>query len=639
MNEYHKLTHLKYRADIDGLRAVAVFAVVLFHAFPEAIKGGFVGVDIFFVISGFLISTILLQNLELEKFKFADFYSRRIRRIFPALIIVLIACWIAGWFTLLPDEFMQLGKHIMAGASFISNLMLWNESGYFDSSSDVKPLLHLWSLGIEEQFYIFWPLITWIAWKRKIHFLYIAIAVAIISFSLNVWGIKNDLIGVFYSPITRIWELLSGSIIAWVLFSQNLVSKKILDEHRNTLSVLGLTAIIASIILFNKEILFPGWWAIVPVFGACALIFSGPNSILNRLILSNKYLVAIGLISYPLYLWHWPLLVFAKIINVEVSIWMRIEILILSIALAIATYKFIEKPIRFGGKNKLKVMLLVVLMTLVGYAGYAAYIRDGIPINRVKIRSSNALLNQMLTFKFNPGPAYRVGSCMLTEKQGPESLKNCNNQEDPSKKSILIWGDSHGGHLYPGYMTRYSNEYNILQRTASGCPPALGYDTVDRLFCKEINEATIQYIEKIKPDRVVLAGNWSRYGLILNQLSETVKRLKKLGIKKIDLVGQVPRWENNLPKQILLYCKKNTPCQIPEYMSFGLIKDIEIDDKLRSFSLENGINYFSPYQILCNSEGCLIRTGNTGDSITAWDSEHLTYEGSNALVSKFKTKD
>jgi peptidoglycan/LPS O-acetylase OafA/YrhL len=210
------LSHPKYRPDIDGLRAFAVLAVVAFHAFPNWIRGGFIGVDVFFVISGYLISTIIFENLDKGTFSFTEFYARRIKRIFPALLLVLIACFTFGWFTLLADAYKQLGKHIAAGAGFISNFTLWDEAGYFDNSTETKPLLHLWSLGIEEQFYIVWPLLIWFAWKRKFNLLTITIVVAIASFILNIKGIQHDLVATFYSPQTRFWELLSGSLLAWV---------------------------------------------------------------------------------------------------------------------------------------------------------------------------------------------------------------------------------------------------------------------------------------------------------------------------------------------------------------------------------------------------------------------------------------
>jgi peptidoglycan/LPS O-acetylase OafA/YrhL len=216
------LTHPKYRADIDGLRAIAVLSVVCFHAFPNGIKVGFIGVDIFFVISGYLISIIIFENLERNSFSFAEFYSRRIKRIFPALLLVLIASYTFGWFALLADDYKQLGKHIASGASFVSNLVLWSESGYFDNAAEKKPLLHLWSLGIEEQFYIIWPLLLWVAWKRRFNLLLITVVVASISFTLNIWSVNSDSVATFYSPQTRFWELLIGSCLAYLtLFKQS----------------------------------------------------------------------------------------------------------------------------------------------------------------------------------------------------------------------------------------------------------------------------------------------------------------------------------------------------------------------------------------------------------------------------------
>jgi len=209
------LSHPKYRRDIDGLRAVAVLSVVAFHAFPDWMKGGFIGVDIFFVISGFLISTIIFENLDRGTFTFFEFYARRIKRIFPALLLVLIASFVFGWFALLADEYKQLGKHIAAGAGFVSNLVLWSEAGYFDNSAETKPLLHLWSLGIEEQFYIVWPFFLWFAWKKKFNLLTLTVILTLISFTLNLKGISENSVAIFYSPQTRFWELLSGSILAW----------------------------------------------------------------------------------------------------------------------------------------------------------------------------------------------------------------------------------------------------------------------------------------------------------------------------------------------------------------------------------------------------------------------------------------
>lgn len=273
------LTHPKYRPDIDGLRAIAVLSVVIYHAFPKLVRGGFIGVDIFFVISGFLISTIIMGSLERNSFSFIEFYSRRIKRIFPALLLVLITSFVFGWFALLADEYKQLGKHIAGGAGFVSNFLFWNESGYFDNAAETKPLLHLWSLGIEEQFYIIWPLLLWLVWKKRFNFLTMTIMVAVISFALNISKVHDDAVAAFYSPQTRLWELLVGSVLAYMtLHRQSLFPKlkhkldiwlsqivyaqapenkvKIL---RDAQSVLGAFLILTGWLVITKERHFPGW--------------------------------------------------------------------------------------------------------------------------------------------------------------------------------------------------------------------------------------------------------------------------------------------------------------------------------------------------------------------------------------------
>jgi len=311
---------MNYRSYIDGLRAIAVLSVLSFHAFPTWFRGGFTGVDIFFVISGFLISTIIFEGLEKGTFSFVDFYARRIRRIFPALLLVLICCFAFGWFTLLPDEYMLLGKHMAGGASFISNFLFWNEAGYFDKAAETKPLLHLWSLGIEEQFYIIWPLLLWGAYKLRLNLLTITIIVAITSFVFNLQQVKIDVVAAFYSPQTRFWELLCGSILAWLMLNKkstfaylenqlnHWLNKLIYrgpQQHAdatliNTLSFAGFLLIIFGVYRITKGALFPGTWALIPVFGAILILAAGTNAWFNRVVLANKALVWFGLISYPL---------------------------------------------------------------------------------------------------------------------------------------------------------------------------------------------------------------------------------------------------------------------------------------------------------------------------------------------------
>lgn len=424
------LTHPKYRPDIDGLRAVAVLSVVAFHAFPAWMKGGFIGVDVFFVISGFLISTIIFENLDRGTFSFADFYARRIKRIFPALLLVLIASFAFGWLVLIADEFKQLGKHIAAGAGFVSNLVLWSEAGYFDNSAETKPLLHLWSLGIEEQFYIFWPFVLWFAWKRKFNLLTLTIIVALISFSLNLKGIKQNSVATFYSPQTRFWELLSGSILAWLaIYKKNAIkpytlkidgwlAKVIYRESvevngrtlSNVIAFVGVLLLAYGFLRINKDLSFPGKWAVIPVLGGILIILAGPQAWVNRKILSNKIAVWFGLISFPLYLWHWPLLSFARIVESELpSRNIRIAAVVLSVVLAWVTYNFVERPLRFGKPSRVKVYVLVIVMAIVGSLGYYSYSK----VDLCKYRGFEDMLIQRKGFEHGLG-------CSLSWYQGKQ---------------------------------------------------------------------------------------------------------------------------------------------------------------------------------------------------------------------------
>lgn len=479
-------SHPKYRPDIDGMRAIAVLAVVAFHAFPSWIKGGFIGVDVFFVISGYLISTIIFEDLERGTFSFSEFYIRRIRRIFPALILVLFACITFGWFALLADEYKQLGKHIAAGAGFISNIVFWNEAGYFDNAADTKPLLHLWSLGIEEQFYIVWPLLLWLAWKLKFNLFTITIFVAITSFVLNIKGITQDLTATFYSPKTRFWELLTGSLLAWATLYKNEFFAKIANKIdgrlalivyaekqdangktlSNVLSFFGLLLIAYGFWRINKDLSYPGYWALIPVIGTVLLLTAGPIAFVNRKILSNKIVVWFGLISFPLYLWHWPLLSFARIVESEIpSTDIVLVAVLLSVVFAWLTYKLIERPIRFGKYGRAKVAVLIVLMTVIGYAGYNTYERDGLIFKL----SNNKIQTE------NPNPTNFLN----------KSIENCNAffpdwtkaNDNPCRfqkkhgNTIAIIGDSHAGQLYLGMSEMVNSSGGVADFSASCAAP------------------------------------------------------------------------------------------------------------------------------------------------------------------------
>ena len=446
-------SHPTYRPDIDGLRAIAVLTVVVYHAFPQWLRGGFIGVDVFFAISGFLISTIIFQNLERGTFSFIDFYTRRIRRIFPALLAVFVACLAFGWYVLLPHEFKQLGKHIAGGAAFISNFLLWQESGYFDNLSDTKPLLHLWSLGIEEQFYIVWPLLLWAAYKLKLNALLLILTIGALSFSLNVYQVRADEIATFYSPQTRIWELLIGAGLAYLLLYppqhlqqalrrvQAVVSPKALA---NLCASAGLFAIVVGLLLIMRGRHFPGVWPLLPGGGAALLILAGPQAWINRKILANPLLVWVGLISYPLYLWHWPLLSFARILEAETPpLLARGFAIALSIALAWLTYRVVEKPFRFGEHGRLKAGVLVALMVAIGLAGYYTYTHEGLKFRGPQIIAGPEAGND------GGYPVKALEECGLSEEDRPKFA--CLKDSRPGVKYALL-GDSKAEAILSGFM-------------------------------------------------------------------------------------------------------------------------------------------------------------------------------------------
>ena len=456
----------QYRSDIDGLRAFAVLSVVLFHAFPELITGGFIGVDVFFVISGFLISTIIFEKLEQGNFRFLDFYARRVRRIFPALILVLVTAFILGWCILFVSEYKQLGKHIAGGAGFVANLILWSESGYFDNLADTKPLLHLWSLGIEEQFYIIWPPILWAAWPLRMRVLPVILIIGLASFALNLYGIAIDPVASFYSPLTRFWELLIGALLAYVTVFQTRYPSLVINSvaQANAVSWMGCALFLAGLVLINKDSSFPGAWALLPTLGAALMIKAGPHAWFNKVVLGNSVLVWFGLISYPLYLWHWPLLSFSRILSSSVpELEVRIGVVVLSIALSWLTYQFIEKPIRFGngirilGKwffsKKAITIALVVGLFLIGLAGYIANYKNG---------SHSRLVNKI---NIDPESGYDgvagvdlIEDCGLANSPSIDKswFGTCLRDSRPPVKYALV-GDSHAASLFRG-LVRTSNE-------------------------------------------------------------------------------------------------------------------------------------------------------------------------------------
>ncbi|HUR21213.1 MAG TPA: acyltransferase family protein [Vicinamibacterales bacterium] len=347
-----------YRPEIDGLRAVAVIAVVLFHAFEGIAPGGFVGVDVFFVISGFLISGIILRTVEQGTFTLSDFYARRIRRILPALLLVLVGCLLAGSIFWLADEWEALGRHVFAGALFHANIAVAREGGggYFVALGGRNPLLHLWSLGVEEQFYFVWPLLfaALVRWTRRP--LIGVLAILALSFLLNLAWVFNEPTKAYFLPFPRLWELLVGATLVFV-------NRPLRRAEAEVAGTLGIGLIVAACVLFDWAVTFPGWRALAPTVGAALVILAGQRAWVGRTVLSASPVVWLGLISYPLYLWHWPLLIFGKAIWLNARFWPgRLWLVAASVVLAYLTYRVVESRVRSTRGPAVPIALLVALV-------------------------------------------------------------------------------------------------------------------------------------------------------------------------------------------------------------------------------------------------------------------------------------
>jgi len=647
IKKHIQLTHPKYRPDIDGLRAIAVISVVGFHAF--GVRGGFTGVDIFFVISGFLISTIIFENLEKKTFSFNEFYQRRIRRIFPSLLLVLITCLVFGWLVLFPDEYGQLGKHVASGAGFVSNLILWSESGYFDVVSEKKPLLHLWSLGIEEQFYFLWPIFGWLLWKFRTHFLWMALVIAGISFGLNVWLVGADSIATFYSPLTRFWELLAGGCLAHIsLFNKELLTP--VKRNANFFSAIGLTLIIISISFLRKDIAFPGWWAVLPVLGATLLIISGPESWVARKVLSARVLVWFGLISFPLYLWHWPLLTFVRILSDHSRVLINTSVLI-SILFAWLSYRLVERPIRYGKNQTTKSVVLLALMLIVAACGFITYKVAGFEF-RIDDGQQGHLSRMYRSQLEWPETYNHTDACIA--KYGGDQYCLINDISRPPTAALI--GDSHANHFYPG-LQKYLQQKkgNLILLGSGACPPFFEIERVTKppapnfncynrtasLYQYVLNDPSIKMVfiafhhtltfgdDFIFEDKLHELKFVNNYQATVDSLTRTILMLQKNG-KKVVLIYDMPDLTADIKECTFErpHFSQKKKCNLDK---LSMVKDFELYDKMISEVQKNTKVQIFDTRPYINGAFPVDSEGN----LNYRDSTHLSYRGSLYFSDKF----
>jgi peptidoglycan/LPS O-acetylase OafA/YrhL len=495
----HSVT--EHRPDIDGLRAVAILTVLAFHAWEPLFPGGFIGVDIFFVISGFLISSIIFKGLQQQRFSFLDFYLRRVKRIFPALLLVLVTVWIAGWLLMLPDEFVRTSKHLATGAAFTANIALWSEAGYFDWTAELKPLLHLWSLGVEEQFYIGWPLLAFLAWRWRLNLLGIVAVIAVVSFVINVTMIEKYQTAVFYLPVTRIWEILLGTMLAWWLSFKHAVFTARVARHADSLSLLGLAMLIIAFCSVQRSSLFPGWWALLPTLGACLLI-AAPQGWFNRRVLGSRPMVFIGLISYPLYLWHWPLLSLLRIMNRDSPTTIAAAVAS-AFVLAWLTWRWIERPIRSRQPGTLPALTLTGAVAVMGGVGLLGFLTLLQPRSASYAQVRN-IIAATTTVAF-------TGPNLQPVAGQPDSFRRQGN----SDRVVLIIGDSNAQQYYPR-IDRLLTEHpttaaGVVFATAGGCPPFPDVHDDHHAYCEGLLERAVTYAQRPEVASIVVAASWLGY--------------------------------------------------------------------------------------------------------------------------------
>lgn len=486
----------KYRRDIDGLRAIAVGSVVLSHAFPRYIPGGFIGVDIFFVISGYLISKIIINDCAENNFSILRFYDRRIRRIFPALLTVLAFVLGCGWFCLFRPEFLLLGRHVVASTLFVENFLLWSEASYFDVSSALKPTLHLWSLAIEEQFYILWPLILYVSHRWRLPFIGIFLVVGGLSFAINIYDIHTDMTAAYYSPLGRSWELMVGSVLAYIEINH----PKILARSRNMQSLVGLGLILIALALLNSGSDFPGFWALLPTAGTFLLIACGSDATVNRRILALTPMVWVGLISYPLYLWHWVILSGFQILMGAPNGRMASVCIAAAVVLATATFFFIERPLRMRRAGKAQPLALVALAICL--LGVSVPVARGLIAPRLKNFAAPTATEWTELLKQWDGASTNMEQIYHLPAAGPDQ--------------VLFIGDSHLAQYAARLRHIQMRDGRILGATLAiggGCVPIEGTRTDDsvRAKCWALRKEGYRLANKPQYKRIIIGGAWNWY--------------------------------------------------------------------------------------------------------------------------------
>ena len=610
---------MKYRAEIDGLRALAVVPVILFHAGFELFSGGFVGVDVFFVISGYLITTILIEDIENKRFSIINFYERRARRILPALFFVMFICIPFAWMWMLPIQMKDFSQSLVAVSLFASNILFWKESGYFAEAAEEKPLLHTWSLAVEEQYYVLFPIFLILAWRfGKNRVFWMIVVMAAISLLLSEWGWRNKATANFYLAPTRAWELFAGSIAAFIVQNQGV-------QKNNLLALIGLVAIIFSIFFYDETIPFPSFHTLLPVLGVVLIVLYANKETFVAKLLSTKGFVGIGLISYSAYLWHQPLLSFARIQSFgSLSTFLTIILAASSLLLAYLSWKYIEAPFRDRTRINRNLIFVFSFLGVLLFAafGFIGHTKDGFR-DRFSVLLSGDVghleYHRYIDEEYFDCEPNSIASIALTW----EGFLRCKQSQRGESDWVLL-GDSHAEHLFLG-LADENPETNIVFYIF-GDTPYYGNPTFHEVF-RAIADAD-------SPKTVFLSMHYAYRVKSSDELrdgfSKTISYLQKLG-HRVVLVGDIPRYQTS-PED----CKYGqTIEQIKSYCSITMNQfqsQLQVfEPTLKALADEYEVLFLSVHEPLCSTENCSMIGGN---EVLYRDNNHLNIPGSR-LIGKY----
>jgi peptidoglycan/LPS O-acetylase OafA/YrhL len=624
-----------YREDIDWLRAIAVLAVVAFHFEAPAVFGGFVGVDIFFVISGYLITGIIQSEVKSGTFSFLRFYERRVRRLLPALYAMVALTAIPSLHYLLTSERLEFFRSVAAVVTFTSNFFFWLQTGYFDHAAVEKPLLHTWSLAVEEQFYLALPVLLWALLRHgrggRLRLPVALIALSVASFALCVWLMQADRsANAFFMSPPRAWEFLIGGIVAVEGFPglRNLRAQQIAR---------GVALVLLAIPIFSlrQGPGFPGVNALLPCIGAAVFIWSGigvptlPRSRVSPLNIIRFF----GQISYSLYLWHWPLFTFARFSKSSLVLdpFDKLALFALTVAISYLSWRFVEQPFRRGSLAPTRRDAFRIAG--VSTAALLAVSVVGIVASQNPSEADRSASQLEAYNSYNYQPLFRSGSCFT---QSFSTFDEKCLELVPGKANVLLWGDSYAAQYFHGFSKSVDPQVvNILQATQAACMPTFAAASQGVASCRDFAARMDAFFAGSKPDLVIIAADWgeyargSRFDGMIADIKRTIARLNASGIRAV-LLGPPVQFRSRLPSMLMRAQLRHAELRADDF----ILPDIfALDARMRAaLPSRDRFSYVSVVNAICPARQCPLTIGE--DIPLAWDHAHLTAEGSEYVVGR-----